>query len=57
MKIQVLFSHIVLSCKQWRNEEASQPQQKSALDLEWFSINMGEEWTLSMMIGLHQAYN
>ena len=29
----------------------------SALDLKWFSIHMGEEWTLSMMIGLHQAIN
>ena len=29
--------------------------QGSALDLKWFSIHMGEEWTLSIMIGLHQT--
>ena len=25
-------------------DEASQPQQDSALDHKWFSIHMGEEW-------------
>ena len=39
------------------NDEASQPQQESVLDHKWFLFHMGEEWTLSMMIGLHQAMN
>ena len=38
-------------------EEANQPHHDSALDHQWFSFRMGEEWTLSMMIGLHQAIN
>ena len=39
------------------NEEASQPQQESALDHEWLSFHMGEEWISLLMIGLHQAYS
>jgi hypothetical protein len=34
---------MILSCKQKRNEEASQPQD-NAFDHKWFSIHMGEEW-------------
>jgi len=29
-----------------QKEEASQPQQDSALDYKYFSIHMGEEWFL-----------
>ena len=44
-------------------DEASQPQQDSALDQKWFSIHMGEEWNSnwyclsspSFEIGLHGA--
>ena len=39
------------------NDEASQPQQESVLDHKWFLFHMGEEWTLSMMIGLYQVIN
>jgi len=56
--VQVVFL-LVLSCKQWsRKDEASQPQQDSALDHKWFSIHMGEDliYQLVSMIGLHQAY-
>ena len=53
----MVFTLIVLSCKHWSKEEASQPHYDSALDLKWFSIHMGDEWTISMMIGLHQAIN
>jgi hypothetical protein len=42
MKIQVVF-YVVLSCKQWAKDEASQPQQESALDHKRFSFYMGEE--------------
>ena len=39
------------------NEEASRPQQNSALDHKWFSFHMGEEWDSNIDIGLHQANN
>jgi hypothetical protein len=57
MLFQVIFL-VVLSCKQWSKEEASQPQQDSAHDHKWFSIHMGEDliYQLVSMIGLHQAY-
>ena len=36
---------LMLSCKHWSKDEASQPQQESAsaLDHNWYSFHMGEE--------------
>jgi hypothetical protein len=57
MIIQVVFSHMMLSKQEMTNDEASQPQQESALDHKWFLFHMGKEWISLLMIGLHQAYN
>ena len=56
MIFQVVFQ-IVLSCKQRSKDEASQPQQESALDHKWYSC---QGWRMKfklVSIGLHQAYN
>jgi hypothetical protein len=57
MIIQMIFSHLVLSSKQWLNDEASQPQQENALDHKWFTNHMGEEWISNINISLHQTIN
>jgi hypothetical protein len=64
MLFQVIFL-VVLSCKQWSKEEASQPQQDSALDHKvvfhsygWrFDLSIGiYNWSSpSLLIGLHIA--
>ena len=62
MIFQMVFQ-IVLSCKQRSKDEASQPQQESALDYKWYSFHMGEEWNskwyllvfTKLIIGLHIA--
>ena len=54
---------LMLSCKHWSKDEASQPQQESALDHKWYSFHMGEEWNskwyllvfTNLKIGLHIA--
>ena len=54
---------LMLSCKHWSKDEASQPQQESALDHKWYSFHMGEEWNskwcllvfTKLIIGLHIA--
>ena len=48
---------LMLSCKHWSKDEASQPQQESALDHKWYSFHMGEEWNSNANIGLYQAIN
>jgi len=58
MLFQVVFL-LVLSCKQWSKEEASQPQQKIVhLIISGSQIHVGEDliYQLVSMIGLHQAY-
>ena len=54
---------LMLSCKHWSKDEASQPQQESVLDHKWYSFHMGEEWNSTwyllvftkLIIGLHIA--
>ena len=54
---------LMLSCKHWSKDEASQPQQESTLDHKWYSFHMGEEWNskwyllvfIKLIIGLHIA--
>ena len=40
-----------------KRESKPTTTQYSALDHKRYSFHMSEEWILSMMIGLHQAYN
>ena len=62
MIFQVVFQ-IILSCKQRSKDEASQPQQESALDHKWYSFHMDEKWNskwyilvfTKLIIGLHIA--
>ena len=54
---------LMLSCKHWSKDEASQPQQENALDHKWYSFHIGEEWNskwyllvfTKLIIGLHIA--
>ena len=57
MEFQVFFTFSALMQAMIKRESKPTTTRISALDLKWFSIHMGEEWTLSMMIGLHQAIN
>ena len=40
----------MLSCKLRSKDDASQPQQESALDHKWYSCHMGEEWNSKLCL-------
>ena len=61
-RVVMIFQVVFLNwCSHASKDEASQPQQESALDHKWYSFYMGEEWNSTwyllvftkLIIGLH----
>ena len=55
MKIHVMILTYDALKQAMIDDEASQPQQDSVVNLKWFLFHMGEEWNSNANVRLHQA--